>query len=471
MKRILPVGLLALLMACATKTYVAPEVQTPPAFKESGDWKPGEPADAVLRGTWWEVFDDEQLNQLESQIAVSNQALKQAQARFEDARASVRGARSALYPQVAVAPSVVWAKPSGNRAVSPFHGNYADLLLPASVTYEADVWGRIRNSVEASRTAAQSTAADLELANLSLHAELAVDYFLLRGFDRERELLDSAVSAYERALELTQNRFLGGLASQADVAFAETQLETTRAQAVDIGVARSAVEHAIAVLLGLPAASFSLPPATGPHTPPAIPVGLPSDLLERRPDIASAERRVASANAHVGVTSAAFYPIFALTGLGGFESSSLGNWITGLSSFWTIGPSAIITVLDGGKRRAASAQAKAQYEEASAEYQQSVLVALQEVEDQLSALRILSEEAAIQQRAVDAAERSLQQATLRYRGGLVSYLEVAVAQSVALQNERVAVGLLTRRMTSSVLLIKGLGGGWNVATLPTVDNQ
>ncbi len=423
-----------------------------------------------MGGRGWEVFGAAELNQLESQIGNSNQTLRQAQARFEEARASVRGARSALYPQVNVSPSVVWAKQSGNRAVSPFHDSYADLLLPASVTYEADVWGRIRNNIEVSRTAAQASAADLEFVKLSLHSELAVNYFLLRGFDRERGLLDSAVAAYERALELTQNRFLGGLASQADVALAETQLETTRAQAVDVGVARSAVEHAIAVLLGLPAASFSLATATLDHTPPAIPVGLPSDLLERRPDIASAERRIASANAEVGVTSAAFYPIFALTGVGGFESASLGNWITGLSSFWTVGPSAIITVFDGGRRRAASAQAKAAYDEASAVYQQSVLVALQEVEDQLSALRILSEEAAIQQRAVDAAERSLQQANLRYRGGLVSYLEVAVAQSVALQNERVAVGLLTRRMTSSVLLIKGLGGGWNVATLPTVDH-
>ncbi len=469
MKRAMPIGLLTLLSACATKAYVPPEVQTPPAFKENADWKPGEPADATLRGTWWDVFGDEQLNQLESQIAVSNQTLKQAQARFEDARASVRFARSALYPQVTVAPSVAWVKPPGNRAVSSFHDNYADLLLPASVTYEADVWGRIRNSVQASRTAAQATAADLEFVNLSLHAELAADYFLLRGFDRERELLDSAVAAYERALELTRNRFIGGLASQADVALAETQLETTRAQAVDIGVARSAVEHAIAELVGVPAASFTLPPATGMHAPPVVPVGLPSDLLERRPDIASAERRVASANAQVGVATAAFYPIFALTGVGGFESSSLTNWITGVSSFWTIGPSAIITAFDGGRRRAQSAQAKAAYDEAAATYQQSVLVALREVEDQLSALRILSEEAAIQQRAVDAAERSLQQATLRYRGGLVSYLEVAVAQSVALQNERVAVGLLTRRLTASVLLIKGLGGGWNVASLPAVN--
>lgn len=455
--------------ACATKAYVAPEVQSPPAFKESADWKPGEPADATLRGTWWELFGDDQLNALESQINVSNQTLREAQARFDEARASVRGARSALYPQVAVAPSVTWAKPSGARAATPYHDNYVDLLLPASVTYEADVWGRIRNSVLVSRAAAQASAADLEAVSLSLHAELALDYFLLRGIDRERELLDSAVAAYERALELTQNRFNGGLASQADVALAETQLETTRAQAVDVGVARAAIEHAIAVLVGVPAAGFSLPSATTQHTPPPVPVGLPSELLERRPDIAGAERRVASANAQVGVTSAAFYPVFALTGVGGFESSSLSRWVSGLSSFYAAGPAAIITAFDGGRRRAASAQARAVYDEAAASYQQSVLVAFREVEDQLAALRILSEEAAIQQRAVDAAERSLLQATLRYRGGLASYLEVAVAQSVALQNERVAVGLLTRRMTASVLLVKGLGGGWHSASLPAVD--
>jgi NodT family efflux transporter outer membrane factor (OMF) lipoprotein len=462
-------ALLTVASACATRTYAPPVVQTPTAFKENADWKPGEPADAAQRGPWWEVFGDEQLNQLEAQISVSNQTLRQAQARFTQARASVSGARSALYPQITASPSVSWAKPSGNRAVSPFHDTYTDLLLPANVIYEADVWGRIRNSVEANRTAAQATAADLELVNLSLHAELAGDYFLLRGFDRERELLDSAVAAYERALELTRNRFRGGLASQADVALAETQLETTRAQAVDVGVARAAVEHAIAVLVGVPASGFALAPVTVDHTPPLVPVGLPSELLERRPDISAAERRVASANAQVGVTTAAFYPIFALTGSGGFESASLANWIGGLSTFWSAGPSALITIFDGGRRHAATAEARATYEEATAAYQESVLEAFREVEDQLAALRILSEEAAIQRRAVDASERSLQQATLRYRGGLASYLEVTVAQSVALQNERAAVGLLTRRMTASVLLIKGLGGGWNVSTLPAVE--
>jgi NodT family efflux transporter outer membrane factor (OMF) lipoprotein len=453
--------------ACAPKTpYVAPEAPAPPAFKENANWKTGEPADAALRGTWWDIFNDEPLNALEARIGVSNQTLKQAEARFAEARAAVGGARAALYPQAAVGAAIARAEQSGNRAVPSVHQSYADFLLPGSVAYEADVWGRIRGSITASRTLAQATAADLETINLSVHAELAVDYFSLRGLDRERELLESAVEAYERALELTQNRFTGGLASQADVALAETQLETTRAEAADLDVARAAFEHAIAVLVGDPPGSFALAPAPQTDAPPSIPVGLPSELLERRPDVAAAERRLASANAEVGVARAAFYPIFSLTGTGGFESTSLSSWITGLSSFWSVGPAALVTVLDGGRRRAAVAQARAAYDEASAGYQEAVLVAFREVEDQLAALRVLSEEATIEQRAVDAAERSLQQATLRYRGGLASYLEVTFAQSVALQNERTAVGLLTRRMTASVLLIKGLGGGWNVSLLP-----
>jgi len=458
---------LVIASACAPKTpYVAPEAPAPPAFKENANWKTGEPADAALRGTWWEIFNDEPLNALQARIDVSNQTLKQAEARFAEARAAVGGARAALYPQAALAPAIARAEQSGNRAIPSVHQSYADFLLPGSVAYEPDVWGRIRGSITASRTLAQATAADLETINLSVRAELAVDYFSLRGLDRERELLDSAVEAYERALELTQNRFTGGLASQADVALAETQLETTRAQAADLGVARAAFEHAIAVLVGDPPGTFALAPAPQSDAPPSIPAGLPSELLERRPDVAAAERRLASANADVGVARAAFYPIFSLTGTGGFESTSLSSWITGLSSFWSAGPAALVTVLDGGRRRAAVAQARAAYDEASAGYQEAVLVAFREVEDQLAALRILSEEAAIEQRAVEAAERSLQQATLRYRGGLASYLEVTFAQSVALQNERTAVGLQTRRMTASVLLIKGLGGGWNVSLLP-----
>jgi len=471
-RSVAPVVMLAVAAACGPqKPYVAPEDAAPPSYKENATWKNGAPADHLARGAWWDVFKDEQLSALEVRVAASNQTLKQAEARFVDAHDALNGARSALYPQVTVSPAISRARQSGNRAVSQNHTSFADFLLPAGVSYEADVWGRIRSTIAVNRTLAQASAADLETINLSLHAELAGDYFALRGLDREQQLLESTVTSYERALELTQNRFTGGLASRSDVALAETQLETTRAQAVDLGIARSALEHAIAVLIGEPASSFALARAPLADEPPNIPVGLPSELLERRPDVASAERRVASAHAQIGVTQAAFYPIFQLTGTGGFESASLGTWITGLSNFWSVGPAAILTAFDGGRRRAATAQARAQYDEAIASYHASVLVAFREVEDQLSALRILSEEAAIQQRAVDAAERSLQQANLRYRGGLASYLEVTTAQSVALQDERTAVVLQTQRMTATVQLVKGLGGGWDRSALPALDPQ
>jgi NodT family efflux transporter outer membrane factor (OMF) lipoprotein len=460
----------AALSACAPKIkYTPPAVQAAPAFKENAGWKQAEPADAALRGAWWELFGDPQLTTLESQIAISNQTLSAAAARFAEARAAVSGARSALYPQVGLNPSIGRFQQSGNRAVSNFHDSYADFLIPATVSYEPDFWGRLRGTIEANRAQAQATAADLETASLSVHAELATDYFALRGLDRERELLDSAVSAYERALELTRNRFSGGLASQADVALAETQLETTRAQSVDVGVARAALEHAIAVLTGQSPSTFTLAAAPLASEPPAVPAGLPSQLLERRPDIAAAERRVAAANAEVGVATSAYYPILELTGAAGVESGSLSRLVSGVSTFWSAAPQLFVTVFDAGRRRAQAAQARAAYDENVATYQETVLGVFREVEDQLAALRILDEEATIQQRAVDAAERSLQQATNRYRGGLANYLEVTFAQSVALANERTAVDLLTRRMTASVLLIKGLGGGWNVRSLPAVS--
>ena len=463
-------ALIALVAAsCAPKTkYVPPQAPAPAAYRENAGWKLVEPADAAQRGPWWEIYGDPDLNALESRIQVSNPTLRGAAARFAEARAAVGGARAELFPQASVTPAVAIVKPSGNRAISSFHDVYADYLLPGSVSYEPDLWGRIRGTIEASRTAAQATAADLENVSLSLHAELALDYFALRGVDREKELLDSAVASYERALELTENRFQGGLASQADVALAETQLETTRAQAVDVTVARAALEHAIAVLVGQSPSEFTLAPAARVHAPIPVPAGLPSQLLERRPDIAAAERRVASATAEVGVTSSAYYPILSLTAAGGVESSSLTKLLTSVSTFWTAAPTLAVTAFDAGRRRAVQQQARAVYDESVATYQESVLVAFREVEDELAALRILGDEAAIQQRAVEAAERSLAQATNRYRGGLVSYLEVTFAQSVALANERIAVQLLTRRMTASVLLIKALGGGWNMSMLPPV---
>jgi NodT family efflux transporter outer membrane factor (OMF) lipoprotein len=455
--------------ACAPKMkYVTPTAEVAPAFKENANWKAPQPSDTELRGNWWELFKDADLNALEERIDISNQNLKAAEAQFVQARALVRATRSNLFPTVTANPSIVRARQSANRATGSVKGSYADFLLPADVSYEADVWGRIRDTVEASRFDAQASAADLETARLSVHAELAVDYFSLRGIDREKELLDSAVAAFEKAFDLTQNRFRGGIVSEADVALAETQLETTRAQAVDVEVERAALEHAIAVLVGQPASTFSVGSGSLHDEPPGVPAGVPSALLERRPDIAAAERRVAAANAQVGVATAAFYPILTLSGSGGFESSSIGNWLASASNFWTIGPAALVTVFDAGRRHAVADQARAAYAEAAAEYRQSILSAFGEVEDQLAALRVLDDEATIQNRAVDAAQRSLEQATNRYRGGLATYLEVTSAQNVALTNERVAVEVLTRRMTASVLLMKGLGGGWQASTLPQV---
>jgi NodT family efflux transporter outer membrane factor (OMF) lipoprotein len=468
----LSVVALFLCASCAPRVpYTPPAPEAPPAFKENTNWKPAEPRDSNARGAWWEVFDDEPLNALESQIDVSNQSLKRADAAFAQARALVRGARAGLYPQVSATPAVSSVRQSGNRGFSSFHDPFADILAPGEVSYEADVWGRIHSLVETNRTAAQASAADLETARLSVHAELALDYFILRGLDREEELLVSAVDAFERAFELTQNRFRGGLVSQADVALAETQLESTRAQAVDIGVARAALEHAIAVLVGQSASTFAILPSPLTASPPNVPTGVPTDLLERRADVAAAERRIASANAQVGVTTAAYYPLLTLSGAAGFESSSFGSLLAGASTFWTAGPAALVTVFDAGKRRSAIDQARASYDEALASYRETVLSSFREVEDQLAALRVLDEESKIQQNAVQASERSLTLATNRYRGGVTSYLEVITAQSAALANERSAVSILARRMSATVLLLKGLGGSWTAAQMPVVTGK
>ncbi len=462
-------ALLLVAGACAPKTaYVAPEAPTPPAFKENANWKPAEPRDAEIRGTWWELFNDPQLNALESRIDVSNQTLRAVAAQFQQAVALARGARANLGPQVGFNPTVGGLKPSGERAISSFHDPYLDVVLPVSVSYEADVWGRLHGILAANAALAQASAADLEAARLSIHAELAVDYFTLRGLDREQQILDNTVVAFQQALDLTQNRFRGGLSSQADVAQAETQLETTRAQAIDIGVARQQLEHAIAVLVGEPASTFTVPVLPLDTEPPGVPVGIPTTILERRPDIAAAERRVSSASAQVGVANSAFYPILTLSGSVGFESSSFGSLLTGPGTFWAIGPQLLVNVFDNGRRRAVKEQAVAFYTQSTANYQQAVLGAFREVEDNLAALRILDEEARVQANAVAASERSLALANNRYRGGVASYLEVITAQSFALANERAAVNILMRRMSATVLLLKALGGGWNVSSLPAI---
>lgn len=458
--------------ACAPKTqYVAPEAPTVPAFKENANWKAPEPRDADIRGAWWEMFGDAQLNDLESRVDVSNQTLRASVAQFEQAVALARGARANLGPQVGFNPTIGGIRPSGERAISPFHDPYLDVVLPLSASYEPDVWGRLHGVLNANTAFAQASAADLESARLSIHAELATDYFTLRGLDREQALLDNTVAAYRQALDLTQNRFRGGLSSQADVAQAETQLETTRAQAIDVSVGRQQLEHAIALLIGLPASTFTIPVTPLDGEPPGVPVAVPTTLLERRPDIAAAERRVAAASAQVGVANSAFYPILTLSGSIGFEASTFGSLLSGPGSFWAIGPQLLVNVFDNGRRRAVKDQAVAFFNQTTANYQQSVLGAFREVEDQLAALRILDEEARVQANAVAASERSLTLANNRYRGGVASYLDVIIAQSFALQNERAAVNILMRRMSATVLLLRALGGGWNVSTLPVVTGS
>ena len=466
---------LLLLVGCSVgPRYARPSAPESPQFKElPPSWKTAQPNDHLAKGKWWEVFQDPQLNQLEEQINISNQTLKAAQAQFEQARALVRVNRAGYYPTITAGVGasrnrVSTARPNGQfTSTNPF----TDLTLPVDLSYEVDVWGRVRHTVQAARANAQATAADLETVSLSVHAELAADYFQLRTFDADAQLLDSTVASYTRALELTQSRYGGGVASQVDVAQAQTQLETTRALAIDVRVARAQFEHAIAVLVGQAPAKFSLAFMPLGAVPPAVPTGLPSELLERRPDIAAQERRMAVANEEIGIATAAFYPTISLTATGGFEGNSISNWFVGPGGFVSAGASAVETIFDAGRRRAVSDQAKSAYDESVANYRQTVLTAFQEVEDNLAAIRLLEDESRTQQGAVDAAERSLALSNNRYKGGVANYLEVTTAQTFALADERTAVQIAGRRMTASVQLIKALGGGWDTSSLPVVQNN
>jgi len=448
--------------------YHPPVIQAPPAYKEIGDWKPAQPNDQNLGGNWWTVFQDPQLDALELQVNVSNQNLKAAEAQFQQARATLRYYCADYYPTVTAGPSATRTRVSANAPTSTIlrGTTYNDFVLPFDVSYQADVWGRVRKNVESYREQAQASAADLATVNLSTHADLAVDYFQARSLDAEEQLLNSTVKQYEQALELTESRFQGGIASEVEVEQAKTILQTTRAEAIDVGVARAQYEHAVAILIGKPPAEFSLPPLPLTAPPPHIPIGLPSDLLERRPDIAAAERLVASANAQIGVAKSAYYPAINLGASGGFESSAISTLINGPSGLWSIGLSAVGTVFDVGRRRALNDQARAAYDSQVANYRESVLTAFQQVEDNLAAVRILENEAQVQDEAVTAAQHSLNLSITRYRGGVTSYLEVITAQNAALVDEVTAVNILGRRMANTVLLIQALGGGWDRSRLP-----
>jgi len=434
-----------------------------------GNWKAAQPGDQNLAAKWWEIFQDAQLNDLEEQIEVSNQNLKAAFAQYQQARAVLRYYRADYYPTVTANPSAGRTRYSNRRppTSATFDGvTFNDFVLPLELSYEADIWGRVRRTVESSRDQAQASAADLAGVNLSMHANLAFDYFAARSLDAEEKLLQETVVQYESALRLNEDRYEGGLASEVEVEQARTQLETTRAQAIDVGVARAQYEHAVAVLLGKPPADFTLPPLPLTAPPPSVPVGLPSELLERRPDIAAAERTMASANAQIGVAKAAYYPLVNLTASGGLESGSITTLVQGPSALWSIGASALVTVFDVGRRRAVTDQALQGYDYTVASYRQTVLTGFQQVEDNLAALRILEHEAAVQNTAVQAAQRSLELSNIRYAGGVTSYLEVTVAESAALSDEVTAVNILGRRMANTVLLIQALGGGWSSSDLP-----
>ena len=478
--QILAISLLGLMFVKScdkAPKYKVPPVQTPPAykeitpenFKETDNWKFAQPKDDVIRGKWWETFNDPQLNALEEQVDISNQNIALADANFRAARAVVKQSRSQYFPTVTTSPSIVVSRSSSGLRQSNISAGrvVTDYSLPFDVSWEPDLWGRIRNTVSASASEAQATAADLENVRLSVQAELAFDYYEVRSLDAQKQLLDATVAAYQQELDLTRVRLQTGIASDEDVAQAETQLETTQAQATDLGIERAQLEHAIALLTGRPASTFSLSFAPLQAEPPPIPIGLPSQLLERRPDIAAAERRVAEANAQIGVTKAAFFPALTLSAAAGFESSSIASWFTWPARFFSVGPTLAQTLFDKGKRAAANEEAHAQYDGTVANYRQTVLTAFQEVEDNLAALRILSDELKQQDSAVKSSERTFSLANERYKSGIDSYLNVITAQTTLLTNQRTAVNLRMQQMTASVELIKALGGGWDAKQLPT----
>jgi len=450
---------------------------TPENFKDTDGWKQAQPGDATLKGNWWEIFNDPQLNALEEQVNVSNQNVAAAAANFLAARALVRQARAQSYPTISANPTITNSRPSlgqfggvssGSSAAPAFTlRSFTDYSLAFDASWVPDFWGRIRNTVLSNATAAQASAADLENVRLTAQSEVAVNYFEIRAQDALKQLFDETVAAYKDSLELTQIQFNAGIASDEAVAQAETQLEATQAQDTNLGIARAQFEHAMAMLLGQPASTFSLPAAPLQANPPAIPFGLPSQVLERRPDVASAERLMAQANAQIGIATAAYYPTVTLSGTAGFSSTSVATWFAWPSRFWSVGPALAETLFEGGLRRATVQQFRASYDRSVANYRETVLTAFQQVEDNLAALRILSQQVRQQDTAVTSAQRNLQLAQQRYQAGIDPFLNVITAQTALLTNQQAAVNLRRDQMTASVQLIEALGGGWDATQMPS----
>ncbi|WP_158941761.1 efflux transporter outer membrane subunit [Granulicella sp. S190] len=465
-------GVFALAGCKVGPNYKLPSMPAPPAFSDdghNGDWSSAKPADGVDRGMWWAVYQDQKLNDLEQQCATANQNIAAALHVYEQAHDLVRENKSALYPTVGIGAAWSRNRASDNAPSRPNNAalTYSDFLIPLNISWEPDLWGGIRRQIESSAANAQATSADLANTRLSLQGLLAFTYFQLRGIDLQAQLLRSTLDAFTETLQLTQDRLRGGLSSDSDVQQAKAQLEETRAQLIDLGVQREQFEHAIAVLVGEPATGFHIAESTLTGDPPSIPTGLPSQLLERRPDIAAAERRVASANALIGVAKAAYYPTVFLGTSGGIQSSTISNLFNSTSTQWNASPTANEVLFDAGRRKAQMDLAIAQREQATALYREQVLSAFRDVEDQLSALRVLEQEATVQAKAVDAAKKSTQLSTLRYKRGLAPYLEVLTNQTIELTDERAAASLVSRRIVASTQLQMALGGGWNSAQLPS----
>lgn len=456
---------------------VVPANNPPPpdAFKEAqaAGLQPATPSDAFRKGTWWEIYNDPDLNALEERVRIDNQNVLAAEANYREAKAVVRVARAGLFPTVTAGPAIGEAHSSGggsssnSAAAGASSSTHSSFSLPFDVAWEPDLWGNIRRNVTATAATAQASFAELENAKLLFQSELAADYFQLHGIDGDIDLLNRTAASYEQYLTLTRNRFAGGVASDLDVAQAQSQLYATQSQIIEQGLQRAQLEHAIAILTGRPPVAVTISPALLTTPPPPIPIGLPSALLERRPDIASSERRVHAANEQIGIAMAAFYPTLTLSGSAGFQASSIAKWFSLPSRFWSVGPALAQTLFEGGRRRALVAEEQAAYDSTVAAYRQTVLTAIQQVEDELAALRILEQETAKVQETVQAADRALTVATAQYKAGITSYLTVITSQAVLLDAQKTAVDLLTRRLAASVLLIEALGGGWNATQLPS----
>jgi NodT family efflux transporter outer membrane factor (OMF) lipoprotein len=451
----------------AAPTTPAFKEQPPPDFKEANGWKPAQPNDSMLKGKWWEIYNDPALNALEEQVSLSNQNLAQAEATYREARAAVLISRAALFPTVTVGPSITDSRAGGNTGASSLSGVRSAFSLPLDASWTPDLWGSIRRGVTSAAATAQSSVAQLENSRLLFQSELAQDYFQMHGLDGDADLLQRTLVSYQDYLTLTQNRKAGGIASDLDVAQAEAQLYATRTALQDLGVERAQLEHAVAVLIGKPPADLSITTLVLKNPPPPIPIGLPSALLERRPDIAVNERQMAAANEQIGIAKAAYYPSLTLGTSLGLENTRITTWFSWPARFFSIGPTLSETIFDAGRRRAVVVQTEAAFDATIAAYRQTVLTAFQQVEDNLAALRVLAEESITADQSVTSAERALTVSEAQYKAGTTSYLTVITAQATALAAERTAVDLLTRRLTASVLLVQALGGGWDSSQLPT----